>query len=209
MEAAHEFRFVEDPYSYWLGPERLPNVTGVIRDNGLLDTRFYTEESRARGRAVHQGLALYAVGRLVWDERAERMRGYLESARKLWAFFKPRVLGVEMARYHPLWRYAGRLDAHWLVDRDEVIVDYKTGHVEPWTGYQLWANDLMMPERRARKHWGVQVFEDGSLAKVTEFDSDPYLGDKFLTLLGSTRERIAHGRSTVFAAPSKEEGVTA
>ncbi len=162
------------------------------------DPTYFTPESAEKGRAVHHGCALDNAGRLVWDERAERMAGFLESNRKLLRSMpKLRIRAIEIRRFHPVWQYAGTVDLALEYGNDEIIADYKSGAIPDSTKYQVWAYDYLDPIRKARKHWGVKLFEDGALAQIHHYDEDRYAGDKFLSLLTATRVRQELGKSKI------------
>ena len=51
---ASELTFDEEKHEYRLDGEVLPSVTGILREMGFVDDTYFTEDSAARGTAVHR-----------------------------------------------------------------------------------------------------------------------------------------------------------
>jgi hypothetical protein len=54
-----------------------PHITGMLQQTGWIDDTWYTEESSARGRAVHRLTADFDLGALHVDSCVSRYRPYL------------------------------------------------------------------------------------------------------------------------------------
>lgn len=192
-----QFTFDEASHIYRLNGQRLLSVSDIMRDARFVDPKWFTEESRQRGRAVHAGIHYAIMGRLDWATLHPDLHGWVRSGIRLVEKLKVRVIEMETPRYHPTWLYAGTLDACFEHEGTEVIGDYKSGAMPSITKFQLWAYDHLQPDRKPRKHWGIKLHEDGAIATLTEFDSDRYAFEKFLSFLTTTRERIAEGVSDI------------
>ena len=49
----HPIQFDEAAHVYTVAGVERPSVTQILKDAGLIDTTWYTDEARQRGRAVH------------------------------------------------------------------------------------------------------------------------------------------------------------
>ena len=200
--ASELFHFDKEKHLYTLRHPsriiRLPSVSDVIRDNGLIDDRWFDEQSRSRGSVIHAVLAGYARGlRFDWDLLDADLHGWVMSGIKLLDFLKAEVIETETPRYHAQWLYAGTGDIIFKRAGAEIVADWKSGDMPDTTDYQVWAYDMLQPTRQARQHLGIKLHKDGAMATIYELDDDRYAGDRFLNLLATTRERQKHGVSLI------------
>lgn len=129
-EATHEYRYAG---------ERVPSVTQLIRDAGLIDSTWFTPESRERGTFIHKAVALDTRGDLYeCDLTAEEM-GYVEAARNWRKDFQIEPFAIEQRVYNETFHYAGCYDlfGHDPKKYPPILADYKTGAIEPWVRLQL------------------------------------------------------------------------
>lgn len=136
------FRFDEQTHTYTLNGQGLPSVTGILKDEGFVDTRFYDDYGRTRGEYVHKAAHLYDTGQL--DEAAldPVLKPYLDAWKKFLNDSLFHVLDSEVPRHHPRLMYAGTPDKVGFFDvvpsKDIMsVIDIKTGAAEPWTALQL------------------------------------------------------------------------
>jgi hypothetical protein len=99
--------FTEEGHRYADG---LESVTGILRDEGFIDTRFYDDFSRERGRIVHKARHLDDSGELDMDTVDVVIRPYLAA----WRLFKREsgfiVEQSEVPMMSKALRYAGTPD---------------------------------------------------------------------------------------------------
>jgi hypothetical protein len=171
--------FDSQHHRYWLEGELLPSVTQILEGVGMIDTRFYTEEARLLGSAVHQATQYLDEGDLDEDSVDPQMRGHLAAYQlfKKETGFSP--VEIEVQVYHPEYRYAGTFDRLGvIVQGRQVLVDLKTGPVQPWVGLQLAGYALCIRTGGFPQRWGVYLREDGRYF-ITEFtdrkDKDVFL----------------------------------
>lgn len=207
------FRFVDEPHGYFLGKEELPSPSKVFADLGLVNSRFYTEESRARGKAVHAGIHYALKGTLDWKTLHPDLHGYVNSGLQLVDRLNPQFVRFETPLYHPTLRFAGTSDIEWRLDGWRWIVDWKTGKAPKVARYQTAAYEALAraqaekedPEmyeqkRPLFKRAAIELQEDGSMANLIRYD-DHTDGAGWLNLLGAYRIRQALRAGEIAALP--------
>lgn len=112
---------------------RLPSVTEILRPIIPPEvSKYFTPESRDRGRRVHRMIELDVEGRL--DVAAMALDDELMSYFEAWMEFRA------MANFTPIYveqpvlslpsLYAGKLDLYGLLDGKPTLIDVKTGVVD-------------------------------------------------------------------------------
>lgn len=184
------FRYIDEPHGYWLGSEELPSPSKVFADLGLVDSKFYSESSRTRGKAVHTALHYALKGTLDWDTLHIDLHGYVKSGLLLVDRLKPQITGYEAPRYHLSLNFAGTLDLEWQLDGWRWIVDWKSGKAPKVARYQTAAYETLAKQTVANnfKRAAVELQEDGSIANLVRYD-DHTDGAGWLNLLGAYRIR--------------------
>lgn len=137
--------FNPDIHEYRDGEEIIPSVTQILKEAGLINDRWFTEESRERGSAVHELSERYANG-----EREDKLGRSLESLEYVNAFVRwmkdYRVFSLKtectVSNIINGHRYAGRFDILAMIGNRRVLVDLKTGGPAPWHKIQLAAYAL-------------------------------------------------------------------
>lgn len=164
----------------------IPSVTQVLKRAGYIDDRWYTEESRERGSAVHDLCERYAHGIRIDDAgRALSSLEYVNSFTEWLRRSKAYAIETENRIDHFLngRRYAGKFDLLAEIGGRRVIVDYKTGTKAPWHTIQVAAYALptnpdaamvlyLRPDGRFIESWlspfelvrGIQAFKDALAA---------------------------------------------
>lgn len=102
----------------------LPHVTAILRDAGLVDTRYFTDFMRKRGTALHRACEYHDKGDLntssVDPEIKQPLDGYLKFLKEV----EPVVLAVEEHVEMP-GHYQGTLDRRLKINGKEGILDIK------------------------------------------------------------------------------------
>lgn len=136
-----DFEPIEHAYHY--AGRRLPSVTDVLKDVGLLDTSgpWFTEEVRTRGSYVHRAIELWAGGRLDEAVLDPMLAPYLAAYQRWATDERIEILGTEERVFDTALGYAGTLDIRGrklIAGRTHlVVVDVKTGQVPPSVAVQL------------------------------------------------------------------------
>ena len=110
----------------------LPHITGLLDAAGLIDDRWYTEESCERGTAVHNLTASFDLGGLDLASCVSPYRGYLlgyvDGITKLRALLGVKFLDIEVPMVHRILRFGGRPDRTMrLLKKALGILEVKTG----------------------------------------------------------------------------------
>lgn len=123
------FRFDAAQHEYLsdLTGEVFPHITGLLEQAGWVDDRWFTEESSARGTAVHRLTADYDLKMLDPESCASIHKNYLLAHVKLMATLKPTVLHVEEPLVHPAYRFGGRPDRIMVIFGQRGTFEIKSG----------------------------------------------------------------------------------
>lgn len=110
--------------------EVLPHITGMLERAGLIDDTWYTEESSARGTAVHRLTADFDLGALDVASCVSRYRGYLLGHVKAMQILQPDILAVEEPIVHPVYKFGGRPDRYVIIRGLRGLIEIKSGAEE-------------------------------------------------------------------------------
>ena len=131
------FRFNEEDHSYWIGEQRIPSVTGILRDAGLLNYHGSSDYHMERGTFVHRATEMIDKGTLDWDSLDDTLRPYCEAYQKFIDDVKPKIILSEKPMYHPQFMYAGTLDRMVKMNGLTSLIDIKSGSPHPATALQI------------------------------------------------------------------------
>jgi hypothetical protein len=169
--------FDPSTHCYRFHGRRLISVTQAIQAAGLIDTEWYTEAARQRGRAVHLAVHFDAEGDLEERSVSPLIRRYLEAARSfkrdthfVTELTEARVWALDLA-------YAGTIDhLGWIGKKQRVLVDWKTGRVPEWARLQTAGYAHTFPNGAGFLRYGVQLKPDGRY-KITTFEPQEFRRD--------------------------------
>ena len=123
-------------HSYYRDGARIPGVTEVLREAGMLTDHSRTDPFYAeRGTLVHEAIALDLRGELDEESVDQEIRPYLESARMAY-----RQIDLTGGRY---------------------LVDWKSGAIEPGHRAQIAAYFYAVPALSPGRYYELQVYGDG------------------------------------------------
>lgn len=140
---------------YRIDGVRVPSVTQVLTDAGVIDDRWFTDESRERGRIVAAATALYDQGKLDMGRVPEHCQPYVQA----WIDWRVAVgitnddfIEIETPRWNTTFRYGGKSDAiAWIYGR-RTVVEKKTGSVARWHKWQTAGyRDMLSPMEEYRR----------------------------------------------------------
>ena len=131
--------------------------------------RAVLENKRIIGRAVHHAIALYEADSLDPDSIDDSWAPYFEGWIKLKADMPGTVVASEQIVYHRKYRYAGRLDINYVLNRDLALWQWDVKCLDQMSeatalqtaGYSAAWND-MHPDEKVTKRAGVQLKPDGT-----------------------------------------------
>lgn len=159
--------FDPETHSYTINGVKVPSVTGLICRAGLVDSTWYTPQSRDRGTYVHEACALYDRGTLDDSTVDPRIRPYLDAWVKFQGIMKPGKFSViEQPFYSEKYGYAGTIDRAWPHMGSDFVCDIKTGDFPAWLPLQLAGYSLLLP--RCFSGMGVQLMPTGRF-KIKRF----------------------------------------
>ncbi|CAB4187430.1 hypothetical protein UFOVP1601_29 [uncultured Caudovirales phage] len=146
MSAEAEFRFDAEGHRYYLDGDEIPSLSSLLKQDGLVDTTFMTDEGRDRGTAVHSLCTTLDLGAEL-PPLAKAYRGYLAAYEALLELFRPEWECIEEAEVSRRWRFGCRPDRVGLVYGLPTIAELKTGGKEPWHAIQLALQAIAVSER--------------------------------------------------------------
>lgn len=126
------FRFDHASHAYYVGDRQIPNVTGMLQKVGKVDPRYYRDEHRERGRAVHQLTSEFDLGALDLATLRSPYRGYVLAHAEAVKRLKPKWLAIEEPVVHPRYLFGTRPDRIGKIFGVVTIVDEKSGGKESW-----------------------------------------------------------------------------
>lgn len=194
-------RRTED-HKYFLGAEELWGVSAVLQDNRLVDARWFDEQSRSRGTAVHEVVAQHARGMGISPFQDPDLYGWIMSGVDFVTMLLmdgAEIIGVEMMRHHPLYKFAGTIDIIVRWRGYTWILDFKTGKAAKVTRFQLAAYAMLMQKEldadKMVKRAAVELQEDGGRARLVEYNTPEHFhdGNRFLSYLTTARDRREFG----------------
>lgn len=164
-----ELQFDPILHVYSLNGQRLPSVTQIMEDVGIIDYSSIPGETRERalerGRLVHEATALDDEDDLDEESLPESLAPYLQAWRKFRAAtsFTPRLIEH---RSHHQYGFAGTLDREgditWEGKRIPCLLDIKTGIAQLWVRWQLAAYAAFFPDSATKRRLCVELRRDAS-----------------------------------------------
>lgn len=123
------FSFNKENHTYTLGGVRLPSVTEILKFGGLGGSRYFTEEGRIRGQAVHHAVFLEIDGDLNYGALHPKIKPYVDAwlAFKKQTRFRPIRELCEGPQFHNVLLYGGTPDVVGYLNGRAVVLDVKTG----------------------------------------------------------------------------------
>ncbi len=139
--------FDAESHTYRLDGRVVKSNTQILKGAGLIDDRFYTEESRDRGTRVHRAVEMHEGETLVMDRVDADVRPRLN------AYFKfKRDTGfvaelVETRIFSEAHGFATTLDLVGRMQGTRKLIDIKSGATNHWNELQLAGQDIALCER--------------------------------------------------------------
>lgn len=176
-----DFCFHDQSHTYWYQKIRAISATQILTMVGAVDNRFYTEESRERGKAVHLA-AHFRIKKIIdprnpgldWRTVDKDHLGYLMADIDCLNSLKIKIIASETPLFNPLYRYATTPDVIFENSpKDFGLVERKTGKMQKWTAIQtaFQAMALWPKNYHQARRIGMELREDGTYK--TENFTDP------------------------------------
>lgn len=161
-----EVTFEESSHSYAdRNGSFLPSVTRIIKEVFQTGSFGYSDDSRARGEAVHRACQLISEGRFA----AERAHATIQPYARAWERYVDECGFKSVFWERPLmskYGFAGKPDTFGrLPDGSVVLIDLKSGVAPKWVAVQLAAYEMLIRENVQDvlkiKRRSVQLQADG------------------------------------------------
>jgi hypothetical protein len=123
------FRFDAELHEYFnlATGDVFPHITGLLEADGLIDDRWYNEESCERGTAVHDLTAEYDLGVVDVANCDSPYRGYVLAHIEAMRIIRPEFTHVEVPVVHPVYKFGGRPDRGGKLYKLRSVLEVKTG----------------------------------------------------------------------------------
>ncbi len=173
--------FIDETHQYFLMKDgvaevELPPLSTILKAVGIVDGRWYTPESAARGKAIHKILEYIDNDELDWGSVDDRVYGWIEAYTKFRENYPFKILESEAPIYHKQNLYACTPDRRvQFEDKTFGLLDFKTGGEEKWHQLQLTAQKEAQEShnRKVDEIWGVYLQENGKFKPPVIYDPDP------------------------------------
>lgn len=165
-----ELVFDEAEHKYSLGGEELIAVSDILKEAGIVETRFFTKEGSDNGKRRHKICELYSLGTLDWGSVEPVDLPYLDGCIKFLEERRVEVQYTEKMSYHRKYRYAGTADLLCAIDGAPWVIDYKTGKPARWHNLQLILYGLMFTAEGQKPNLGCVYLNDKGTYKFKEYD---------------------------------------
>jgi hypothetical protein len=168
--------FDPDTHTYTIDGQQVPSVTGILADMGFIDSTWFTDYGRERGKLVHRIIHWHITGELDEATIDPALQGYFDA----WLAFEKDSGFVSTETEKPmgsaLHRFCGTPDHIGMIGGSHAIVDAKTGAIFPHVGLQLAGYEILRNEgvlnggMNRCKRLALALKEDGKYS-IKEFSN--------------------------------------
>ena len=166
----NNLQFRAEDHSYHVNGVRLPSVTEILKDIGLIDTSYFKPEHSERGTTVHEATQFWDETGMEDDTIPQDLLGYLEAWKKFREETGFTPTHIEQSLHSPQ-GYAGTVDRIGKTNKiNPILLDIKSGPPQPWHRLQLAAYSLMAKHELKIpiwECWGVHLKKDGKYSVET------------------------------------------
>jgi hypothetical protein len=139
----------DDTHTYTVDGQEYPSVTQILKDCGLIDITWYTDETAQRGTFVHECLQLIDQGTpSVLLDYGEDIGGYINAYLQFKKDALYKILQIEKPLYSSEYGFAGTPDRICELNGKYSIIDIKTGQKQDWHRLQLSGYKLLLGESK-------------------------------------------------------------
>jgi hypothetical protein len=141
-------KFKADTHTYTSGGKEYHPVTRILKETGLIDSSWFTEEASARGIIIHELCALLdrgmsLVGALMEHDEDEFIVSRLIAYSTFLKEVQPVWTEIEEPQINKKHLFAGTPDRKGMMFGIETILDIKTGQKIEWHGVQLAGYEML------------------------------------------------------------------
>ena len=152
--------FDPEKHEYRYKGARLPSVTEILLDMGLIDSTWFTEEGRNRGKLVHRIIHWHILGELDEDSIDPDLRGYFDAFLNFQNDSKLEIESAERPLFHETYRFAGTPDIIGCLNGHNAVIDIKSGAVSGWVALQLSGYEILA-NHPSIERFSLQLFPGG------------------------------------------------
>jgi hypothetical protein len=197
-----DLRYSEDPHEYHWKGNKVPYLTGILKDLGFApDYKFCHPDHlswRATvGRAFHHAAHLLVTDKLDPSWSDPEVDPYVVGLRNFWKESGATPLAAEVSLYNTHHSYACTVDSVWMLNGFRSIIEYKTSDsVIPSEEYQTWGQELawndVVRALPIEKRFSLHVRKNGRYS-LTPWERSPYGFGHMLWMWNEVRR---NGRNT-------------
>lgn len=162
-------RLDELAHRAFLGERELVRATTALAEAGIIETDWFTDESRLRGQYLHAAIALFHQDDLAEDSLDQALLPYWQGYQAFLSESGFEPISVEQPVFDASAGYAGRYDLFGqfpkLPPTAYDLIDVKTGRAASWVklqtiGYRRCLSVNGTPVVRCRR-WALELPGDG------------------------------------------------
>lgn len=135
----YKVHYNDSLHEYMFNGKYVPSVTTILVDEGLIDTKFFTDEGRKRGKLVHKLIENHCKG--AHCLHSEDLSPYLDAFKNFQRDCNWESSIIEQP--FACEQYAGTPDQIGTLGGKPAIIDIKTGTISAATGLQLAAYEKL------------------------------------------------------------------
>ncbi len=204
---AADVRFDRPAHRYFLGDDEIPAVGRILRQAGLVDPSYFSEEVAQRGRYVADAVNLLNHDNLNRDSIDPEIAGYVEAFERLRDEEELEILEAERIVFDPLLWYAGTLDLTFLKrirpSRRVLygVLELKTGVRAAWHALQVEPYRRALEPPTQRQSWRPflgYLQKDGSHSGLVPVKAWTENWRTFQEALDLFAWRVRHGDRTAY-----------
>lgn len=145
IKTQKELVFEEETHLYTVKDELVSSVTQLMTQYGIIDTQWYNEQAKVRGKRVHLAAQFYDEGDLDEKSLDAAVLAYFTSYKRFRLETSiQRFLAIETPLYDQALWYGGTPDRVAIINDRVVLYDIKTGYVPTWAPMQLAAYKYLL-----------------------------------------------------------------
>ena len=159
---------------YWLGKENKPGFSEICANIGFPKNKFWTEDGRAEGQALHQWLLFLAQGNVPAEEPDPRIAGRVRGIQKFFRDHDFEFVGEETPLYCPSMGYCVTPDLWGRLDGVRTVIEAKRGAKMKRYFLQTAAQSMALKENGfdVEARLGLYLKDDGYTPEPHEDDED-------------------------------------
>lgn len=164
---------LDEKHRYFVDGKPYPGVTEILKDCGIIDDSWYTDQASLRGTHIHKACQYIDEKCLDRDTVDPLYLPYLRAYEKFLDECRPEWYKIEHKVFHKELGYCGTLDRWGHMFGFDVLLDIKSGAPQKWVGCQLFSYDQAvtsmalsgswdLPLLLVQKRYGLYLLKDGN-----------------------------------------------